>query len=148
VASAAGMLTGDTVAGRFLPVRWRRRLITPVQVLLAAPYLLFLFGPPLPLAVALAAVASAGYAGSLLLQDRLVALTPDDLRGQSLGLHSSGMLTMQAVGASVASGVAQFLSPGHAMVVMATASLLVSLSLATRLAPRFAGRSAATRSCR
>jgi MFS family permease len=129
VASALGMLAGDTIAGRFLPARWRSRLTTPVQVLLAAPYLLFAAGPSLPVAVVLVAVASVGYCGSLLLQDRLVALTPDDLRGQALGLHSSGMLTMQAVGATVAGGVAQLLSPGHAMVVMATASILVSLSL-------------------
>ena len=67
---------------------------------------------------------------------------PDDLRGQALGLHTSGMLTMQAVAATLAGGVAQVLSPAHAMAVMATASILVSLALfsALRRTDTVAGR--------
>ncbi|MEY9963362.1 hypothetical protein ABIA33_001395 [Streptacidiphilus sp. MAP12-16] len=38
------------------------------------------------------------YAAGLLLQDRLMALTPEELSGQALVLHTSGMLTMQGVG--------------------------------------------------
>jgi hypothetical protein len=130
VATALGMLAGDALAGRVLPARWRRPLTSPVQLLLAVPFLAFAAGPPLWVAVGLAAVASVGYCGSLLLQDRLVALTPPDLRGHSLGLHSSGMFTMQAVGATIAGTVAQTMPPGHAMAVMAAASITVSLLLA------------------
>jgi predicted MFS family arabinose efflux permease len=133
VAGALGMLFGDAVAGRVLPARWRRRLITPVQLLLAAPYLAFAAVPPLPAALALVTVASVGYAQSLLLQDRLVALVPDDLRGHSLGLHAAGMYTMQAVGATLAGTVAQVMSPGRAMAVMAAASILVTLLLAPHM---------------
>ncbi|MEV6931181.1 MFS transporter [Dactylosporangium sp. NPDC051485] len=133
VAAALGMLAGDAFAGRALPRRWRRPLTTPVQLLLAAPYLLFAATPALPVALLLVAVASVGYCGSLLLQDRLVELTPDDLRGQSLGLHSAGMFTMQATGATVAGVVAQYLSPAHAMVAMACASIAVSAALARPL---------------
>ncbi|MET9953332.1 MFS transporter [Streptomyces sp. NPDC006339] len=49
VCAAVGMPAGDTVVGRFVPVRWRGRLATPLQALLAAPYLLFLLRPGLPL---------------------------------------------------------------------------------------------------
>jgi hypothetical protein len=56
----------------------------------------------------------------------LLALTPDELRGQALGLHSSGTLTMQAVGAVTAGLVAQHLLPGTAMAVMAAASLVIT----------------------
>ncbi|GAA2364342.1 MFS transporter [Dactylosporangium salmoneum] len=133
VAAALGMLAGDAFAGRVLPRRWRRPLTTPVQLLLAVPYLLFAATPALPVALLLVAVASVGYCGSLLLQDRLVELTPDDLRGQSLGLHSAGMFTMQATGATVAGVVAQYLSPAHAMVAMACASIAVSAALARPL---------------
>ena len=129
VAAAVGMLAGDTLAGRFVPARLRRPLTTPVQLLLAAPYLLVALAPPLPLAVLLVAVASVGYSGSLLLQDRLVELTPDRLRGQSLGLHSAGMLTMQAVAATLAGAVAQLVTPALAMAVMAIGSILVSTLL-------------------
>jgi hypothetical protein len=130
VAAALGMLLGDAFAGRWLPARLRRRFTTPVQLLLALPYLAFAVTLPLWTAVLLVAVASVGYCGSLLLQDRLVDLTPPALRGHSLGLHSSGMFTMQAVGATVAGTVAQLMPPGRAMAVMAAASITVSLLLA------------------
>jgi predicted MFS family arabinose efflux permease len=134
VAGALGMLAGDTALGRFVPPGWRARLVTPLRFLLAAPFLLFAVEMPLPLAVVVVAVATFGYGATLLLQERLVALTGEETRGQALGLHSAGMLTMQAVGASVAGAVAQFLAPGDAMAVMATASLVVSLVLTPLLA--------------
>ncbi|MEU7867079.1 MFS transporter [Dactylosporangium sp. NPDC049140] len=130
VAGALGMLAGDVFAGRFLPARLRRRFTTPVQLLLAVPYLAFVFVLPLWPAVVLVAVASVGYCGSLLLQDRLVELTPPALRGHSLGLHSSGMFTMQAVGATLAGAVAQVMPAGRAMAVMALGSIVVSVLLA------------------
>ncbi|GAA0935303.1 MFS transporter [Nonomuraea longicatena] len=89
--------------------------------------------PPLPVAAAAVAVASAGFAASLPLQERLVALTPADVRGQALGLHSSGMMTMQGVGAALAGVIAQHTSPVVAMPAMAGASLLVTVCLAPGL---------------
>ncbi|GAA3484562.1 MFS transporter [Streptomyces yanii] len=128
--AALGMLIGDTVAGRFVAQRRRGRLAIPMLLLLAVPYLFFAARPALPLAFALAALASVGFSASLLLQERLMALTPDEITGQALGLHSSGMLTMQGVAAALAGAVAQRTSPGTAMTVMAGASLAVTLALA------------------
>lgn len=127
--AALGMLVGDTVVGRFIARHLRGRLATPLQLLLAAPYLLFAARPALPLAFALATLASVGFAASLLFQERLMALTPNEITGQALGLHSSGTLTMQGVAASLAGAVAQWTSPATAMTVMAAASLVVSLAL-------------------
>ncbi|GAA3746763.1 MFS transporter [Plantactinospora mayteni] len=129
VAGALGMLAGDTVVGRFVPARWRQRLVTPLQLSLGVPYLLFALPIPLPVAALAVAVASAGFGGGVLLQQRLVDLTPEQIRGQALGLHSSGMLTMQAVAATLAGTVAQYLPVGAAMTVMAVLSLLVTLLL-------------------
>jgi hypothetical protein len=58
-----------------------------------------------------------------------VALTPTAIRGQALGLHSSGMLTMQAVGATIAGAIAERLSAAATMSIMATMSILVTLAL-------------------
>jgi membrane protein implicated in regulation of membrane protease activity len=91
MAAAFGMLAGDTLVGRILPVR--HRYITPLRALLAAPFVLF----ALPL------------------------------------LHPAGMLTMQAVGATVAGALAQFLPVGTAMAVMAVGSLVVTALLAPAL---------------
>ncbi|MEQ4305912.1 MFS transporter [Plantactinospora sp. B6F1] len=129
VAGALGMLAGDTVVGRFVPARWRQRLVTPLQLSLGVPYLLFALPIPLPVAALAVATASAGFGAGVLLQQRLVDLTPGQMRGQALGLHSSGMLTMQAVAATLAGTVAQYLPVGMAMTVMAVLSLLVTLLL-------------------
>jgi predicted MFS family arabinose efflux permease len=133
--AALGMLAGDTLAGRFVPARWRERLGAPLRLLLAAPYLIFILHPALPLAVAAVVLASIGYSATLLLQQRLMALTPDELSGHALGLHSSGMLAMQGVGAALAGAIAQSTSPAAAMAVMAAASVTVTLILAPGLRP-------------
>jgi MFS family permease len=133
--TALGMLAGDTVTGRFIPPGWRERLGPWLRLLLGVPYLAFIASPPLPVAVAAATVASVGYAASLLLQERLMALTPGELSGHALGLQSSGMLAMQGVGAALAGAAAQWTSPATAMAIMAAASVTVTLALAPGLRP-------------
>ncbi|MET9403188.1 MFS transporter [Kitasatospora sp. NPDC002965] len=130
---ALGMLAGDAVVGRFLPARRREGWVVPLCVLLAAPYLFFLLEPGLPVAVALVTVATFGYATGLLLQDRLMELTPGRLAGQALGLHTSGMLAMQGVGAAVAGALAESTSPATGMAATAALSLAVTLLLAPGL---------------
>ncbi|NUR87553.1 MAG: MFS transporter, partial [Nonomuraea sp.] len=132
-AAALGMLAGDVVFGRFVPSRWRPRLGVPLLLLLALPYLLFLAGPPPAVVVGAVAVASVGYAASLVQQEKLMALTPEEHSGQALGLHASGMTTMQGVAAALAGTAAQFTSPATAMAIMAVASVAVTLTLAKGL---------------
>ncbi|MDG9692738.1 MFS transporter [Streptomyces sp. DH17] len=127
--AALGMLAGDVTVGRLLPARLRPRLGVPLLVLLAAPYLAFFLRPPLPLTAVLVALASVGFGASLVQQERLVTLTPDELTGHALGLHSAGMLTAQGLAATLAGTVAQFTSPATAMTAMAVASLAVTLTL-------------------
>jgi predicted MFS family arabinose efflux permease len=131
--AAAGMLAGDTLAGRLVPQRWRERLGAPLRLLLAAPYLIFILHPGLPVAVVAITLASVGYCATLLLQQRLMSLTPDELSGHALGLHSSGMLAMQGMGAALAGAVAQQTSPATAMAVMAAASVVITVALAPGL---------------
>ncbi len=134
-AGAGGMLLGDILIGRFAPPALRRRLGLPLLLLLAGPYLLFVLHPPHPLTLALAALAAVGFAASLVQQERLMAHTPPELSGQALGLHSSGMLTMQGVAATVAGTLAQLTSPAAAITMMAVLSLTVTALLAPGLRP-------------
>ncbi|WP_407659417.1 MFS transporter [Jiangella rhizosphaerae] len=129
VATALGMLLGDLAAGRFLSPATRQRYLTPLRYLLAAPFLLFVLPLSLPVAAVAAAVASVGFMSTLLLQERLLALTGADVRGQALGLHASGMKAMQAAGATLAGLVAQVLPVGVAMATMAALSLAVTVAL-------------------
>ncbi|MFI7450919.1 hypothetical protein ACIBQX_25715 [Nonomuraea sp. NPDC049714] len=63
----------------------------------------------------LVAVASFGFAGHLGTQERYLAALPERMRGQGLGLAGSGMLTGQALAASLtgalAEGVTVMVSP-------------------------------------
>jgi predicted MFS family arabinose efflux permease len=129
------MLAGDTLAGRFVSELWRDRLGPWLRLLLACPYLVFFAHPPLVVACAVCVVASVGYSATLMLQQRLIALTPDDLQGHALGLHSSCMLAMQGVGAALAGAVAEWTSPAIGITVMAAASVAITLSLARGLRP-------------
>ncbi|WP_433322960.1 MFS transporter [Spirillospora sp. CA-294931] len=131
--AAFGMLIGDTLVGRFVPHEWRPRLGAPLRLLLAAPYLVLFVQPPLTVTLAAVTLASVGFAASLLLQERLVALTPDQISGQAFGLQGAGMLTMQGVGAALAGAVAQATTPATAMAVMAMASVGITLYLAPHL---------------
>jgi predicted MFS family arabinose efflux permease len=133
VAAALGMLFGDMAAGRFLPPRLRWRSVTPLRFLLAVPYLLFALPLSLPVAAGAAAIASTGFASTLLLQERLIALTGEDIRGQAFGLHATGMKAMQAVGATLAGVAAQFLPTGTTMALLAVASLAVTVTLSRGL---------------
>ncbi|MCT9011217.1 MFS transporter [Streptomyces rhizosphaerihabitans] len=134
--AALGMFAGDVTTGRLLPPRLRARLGIPFLLLLATPYLLFALRPSVAVAAGLVAVASVGFGSSLMQQERLVALIPDELSGHALGLHTAGMLTMQGVSAALAGGIAQLASPGTAMTVMTTASIAVTLTLAPSLPRR------------
>lgn len=129
VAGAVGMLAGDVVVGRLLTAAGRRRSNAALRVLLAAPFVPFALGPPLPVALVLVAVATVGYGASLAQQEWLVALTPPEWRGQVLGVESAARMTGQGVFAVLAGGLGDALSPGTAVTVLAAMSLVVSLAL-------------------
>ncbi|MFD0311698.1 MFS transporter [Streptomyces sp. NPDC127119] len=133
--AALGMLAGDVAVARLAGPALRPRLGVPLLLLLAAPYLLFALHPRPSLAAVLAALASVGFGASLLQQERLMAVTPPELAGHALGLHSSGMLAMQGVGAALAGTAAQLTSPATAMAATAAVSITVTLTLARGLSP-------------
>ncbi|MFF6973052.1 MULTISPECIES: MFS transporter [Streptomyces] len=128
--AALGMFAGDLLVGRLVPPAVRSRLVVPLRLLLAIPYLFFVLRPGVVPAAVAVTVASVGYAASLILQERLLSLTPDALTGQALGLHGTGMAGCQGLGALLAGTLAQLTSPATAMSLMAAASVGVTLTLA------------------
>ncbi|MGN6744397.1 MAG: hypothetical protein ACTHJL_14045, partial [Amnibacterium sp.] len=137
--SAAGMLLGDVVVGRFVPPALRERLVKPLRVVLAVTYHAFQLHPPQAVAAGLGFVASIGYAASLPLQERLVTRTDGRMRGQVLGLFGTGLTGMQGIGALLAGLLASALGVGpagaaEAMGLLAVASLAVTAALTPGLA--------------
>jgi hypothetical protein len=126
-AGSAGMLLGDLTVGRLLTAAQRRRCAFALRLLLAAPYLLFTLHPPLLVVTAAVFIASAGFAATLPLQERLLALTPDAVRGQVQGVESAGRMTWQGIGAAIAGGIAQHHSPATAITVLAAISVAITV---------------------
>lgn len=148
--AAAGMLLGDVVVGRVLTaplaasghprcgsckadLQRRDRLLTPLRLLLAVPYLGFLLHPPVELALALGFVASVGYSASLALQERLAHEANPTIEGQVFGLFGNGQMVGQSLGALVGGMLATWLPPATAMGLLGAASVLVTLSLSSGL---------------
>ncbi|MFY1697248.1 MFS transporter [Solwaraspora sp. WMMA2101] len=128
-AGAFGMLAGDVLVGRILSPAARQWCALPLRLLLPLPYLVFLIRPDLPLAMLLAMVASVGFAAALPLQERLIAHSPAQARGQVLGLQQNGMLAGQAVCAILAGTVADHLPVHQAVAVLAGLSLVATMGL-------------------
>ncbi len=133
VAGALGMLRGDVFVGRVLGPERRRRWNTPLRVLLAAAFVPFVLPLPLAVAAVLAAVGSAGYGASLVQQEQLVALAPEDMRGQALGVEGSARMTAQGLCAVLAGAFADLVGAGTAITALALASLASTAALASAL---------------
>ncbi|MFF3716918.1 MFS transporter [Streptomyces prasinus] len=126
-ASSAGMLLGDLTVGRLLTADRRRRCAFALRLLLAVPYLLFAARPPTMVAAVAVFVAGAGFAATLPLQEQLLALTPDPVRGQVQGVESAGRMAWQGIGAALAGGLALYLGPGPTITVLAALSATVTV---------------------
>jgi predicted MFS family arabinose efflux permease len=126
-AGSAGMLLGDLTVGRLLTAGQRRRCAFALRLLLALPYLLFAVRPPVLVATAAVFIAGAGFAATLPLQEQLLALTPDPVRGQVQGVESAGRMTWQGIGATIAGGVAQRYTPGTAITAVAAVSVAITV---------------------
>ncbi|MFE5549555.1 MFS transporter, partial [Streptomyces sp. NPDC056534] len=90
----------------------------------------FVLRPGVALSAVAAAVASVGFAATLVLQERLLALTPDDLAGQALGLHATGTAALQGTAAALAGAL--LLDAGLAVVLGVALALLVVAAAVTR----------------
>ncbi|MCM2430723.1 MFS transporter [Streptomyces sp. RKAG337] len=126
-AGSAGMLLGDLTVGRLLSAEQRRRYAFSLRLLLAVPYLLFAIDPPVLVAAAAVFLAGTGFAATLPLQEQLLALTPDPVRGQVQGVESAGRMTWQGLGAAIAGGAAQYLAAGPTIAVIAAVSVAVTV---------------------
>jgi len=78
-----------------------------------------------------------GFGSTLGVQERLIHVIPRDRQGQVLGLATSGMMTMQAVAATLTGACAEVTGAGTAMAVAAVASLAVTGLLMRYVSPRW-----------
>lgn len=128
-ATAAGMLAGDVVVGRFVSEEVRQRAIVPLRLLLAVPFLVMFLHPPVVVAAVAGLIGAFGYTASLPLQERLVHHVDADSKGQAFGLLGTGLRVGQAGGALLAGALAQAIVPATVMGIMAALSICVTILL-------------------
>lgn len=131
--AAAGMMTGDILVGRLASPGLALKVLTPLRLLLSIPYLLFFLTPTLWQMSLIIFIASIGYAASLPLQGLLLRHTEESESGHVLGLHSSGLLVWQGIGATLAGLLAGVMDTTTVIVLLGIGSALVTVSLVPAL---------------
>ncbi|ALL77337.1 hypothetical protein AD006_22160 [Pseudonocardia sp. EC080610-09] len=144
-ASAAGMVVSDLAASRMLRPVAQRRLIAPGAVLLCAPLLLFVFSPPLPVAVGLMFLSGLGLAYNAGLDSLLAERTPSRLLPRTLAYQYVFLLGVQGAIAVGWGGLGELVEPGAAIAMAGLAGVVVVSLLTFRVArpqraPAAAGR--------
>lgn len=122
----AGMLAGNLVFGRLVRPSTRERLVAPLVMLLAVPLLAFGMSLPAEVLAVLLAAGAMGFAASLGVQRRFLAVVPDARRGQAFALLSTGLMSLQGVGPLAFGGVAEVLPVGLTMAGGGVALLLAA----------------------
>ena len=128
-----GMALGNLAVGRLCPPSARERLVLPLLLGVAAPLVLMLLRPALPLAAVLLLLASAGLAYELGLQQRFLDVVPEAMRGQAFGLLSTLLMFGQGVGPVAAGALASLWSPSVAIALTGVGVVGTALALAGHL---------------
>ena len=118
-APCVGFIGGALLLTRVLRPELRDRLLVPAAVLATAALVPALLAPPLPVVLALLAVAGAGASFGAPLNAIFVRRVAPGFRGRAMGVGASGLLVAQGVG---------FLLAGAAIEVGLPPSTVVGLS--------------------
>ncbi|CAM5700919.1 MFS transporter [Streptomyces badius] len=112
---AVGHVGAELFVGSALSPRNRSRIVLPVAAVGLLPLLVYAVRPGLPLALAALALAGAGAAYVIGLDQWFVDAVPQELRGRAMTLLTAGLMTVQGLGMALAGLAAEFF-PVHQVV--------------------------------
>ncbi|MDW4899107.1 MFS transporter [Streptomyces californicus] len=112
---AVGHIGAELFVGSALSPRNRSRIVLPVAAVGLLPLVAYAVRPGLPLAVAALALAGAGAAYVIGLDQWFVDAVPEELRGRAMTLLTAGLMTVQGLGMALAGLAAEFF-PVHQVV--------------------------------
>ncbi|MFG3425222.1 MFS transporter [Streptomyces californicus] len=112
---AVGHIGAELFVGSALSPRDRSRIVLPVAAVGLLPLVVYAVRPGLPLAVAALALAGAGAAYVIGLDQWFVDAVPEELRGRAMTLLTAGLMTVQGLGMALAGLAAEFF-PVHQVV--------------------------------
>ncbi|MFH8880848.1 MFS transporter [Streptomyces californicus] len=135
---AVGHIGAELFVGSALSPRNRSRIVLPVAAFGLLPLVVYVVRPGLPLAVAALALAGAGAAYVIGLDQWFVDAVPQELRGRAMTLLTAGLMTVQGLGMALAGVAAEFF-PVHQVVagsgVLGTVCTLLLVAEVRRTAP-------------
>ncbi|MFD3515213.1 MFS transporter [Streptomyces sp. NPDC058657] len=114
-AMPVGHIAAELYAGSALSPRTRSRLVLPLAALGLLPLLGYVTVPGVGWAASLLALAGAGGAYVLGLDQWFVDALPEELRGRGMTLQTAGLMTVQGIGMALAGLAAEFF-PVHLVV--------------------------------
>ena len=111
-----GSVIGGVIFSKWVPEETQQRVLGLLGILAGVPLIACVFRPPLAVSMVLFALSGA-LSTAYTIQGVATFMTrvPDTQRAQASGLLSSGLLTVQGIGALVAGVVADALSPSRAV---------------------------------
>ncbi|WP_372448598.1 MFS transporter, partial [Streptomyces durocortorensis] len=137
-AMAVGHIGAELFVGAALSPRNRSRIVLPVAAVGLLPLLVYAVRPGLPLALAALALAGAGAAYVIGLDQWFVDAVPQELRGRAMTLLTAGLMTVQGLGMALAGLAAEFF-PVHQVVagsgIIGTVCALLLVAEVRRTAP-------------
>ncbi|MEI7034725.1 MFS transporter [Streptomyces pratensis] len=137
-AMAAGHIGAELFVGSVLCPRTRSRIVLPVAAVGLLPLLVYLVRPGLPIVLAALALAGAGAAYVIGLDQWFVDAVPPELRGRAMTLLTAGLMTVQGVGMALAGLAAEFFPVHHVVAAsgaIGTACTLLLVAEVRRTAP-------------
>lgn len=129
-ANPCGNLIGVLVLTRWVPAASRPRLIAVLATVTGLPLVLCGFSPAIPVAVVLWGFSGVLWAHLVLIVTEFVAIVPANVRGQAIGMASSGLLAAQGIGLLVGGVLASLWGAGPAIAAAAAAGSLLAIPLA------------------
>jgi predicted MFS family arabinose efflux permease len=129
VALPIGIIAGDYAGVRLLGARQQRRLVAPAALASFVPYLVFGFGPPIPVAMALLVISGAGGLYVLGLDARVRDAAPPELFARTMTISTGGLMALQGIGFALAGAIAQAVGPAAAIVIAGCCGLASTVVL-------------------
>ena len=128
-ANPAGNLIGVLVLTRWVPTRQRPRLLGLLAILSGLPLILCGFEPGIAIAAVLWGSCGLFSAYLVLIVTEFVAIVPPQVRGQAIGIASSGLLAAQGIGLLIGGALAAVWAVTPAIAIAGAAGSLLAVPL-------------------
>ena len=129
-APALGASVGAIAFSRFVAPATRVRWMGPLAVLACGVLVLFVFRPPLPMALVLLGVSGIFDCYQLAANASFVAATPARQRSQAFGIAQGGMSLGQGVAMVVAGAATERLSPSYVIAASGAVGAVAAIAVA------------------